>query len=534
VYIKGIQKMCGDNKQSLEISYVHLSSTVPPLARFIVEHPDLILPLLHKELMSVTSTLAPNYEDIHPEVFVRVFNMPLRDSIRDLRQFHVNSLIRVWGVAVRRSGVFPQLAIAHYRCSCGESIGPVTVGSDAPAIARCPACQRQATNMALDTSETIFRNYQKVTLQEAPGSVPAGRVPRQVEVILLNDLIDKCAPGEEIEVTGVFKHAPMQNNHKAFGSPTFATILEANHVGKSAIIASSVTPTAADESEILSLSRMPKIDDMIARSIAPSIHGHEHIKRSIALSLFGGVPKENDETKNRLRGDINVLLLGDPGTAKSQFLKYTQKIATRAVFTTGKGASAVGLTASVRTDPMTGQFTLEGGAMVLSDQVRFIRKRSLINYEYEMIIIPYLIVYSATISCSRRYFSLSCFALLIAIIIAIAIVFIAALAIATAGHVSDRRVRQNVRPGPHLDPRGHGAADDLDRQGRHRVHAQGALLRHRRRQPRIGTVQPHAVVPGAGQPVGPHSVAFRRALRGARRGEPRGRPPPGFLHRQLT
>lgn len=103
------------------------------------------------------------------------------------------------------------------------------------------------------------------------------------------------------------------------------------------------------------------------KSIAPSIYGHDDIKRAIALSLFSGVPK-NIQGKHQIRGDVNILMLGDPGTAKSQFLKYIEKTAHRAVFTTGQGASAVGLTASVHKDPITREWTLEGGALVLADR----------------------------------------------------------------------------------------------------------------------------------------------------------------------
>ena len=115
------------------------------------------------------------------------------------------------------------------------------------------------------------------------------------------------------------------------------------------------------------LSSPPSVSKRIIKSIAPSIYGHEDIKTAIALSLFSGVPKDINR-KHRIRGDINILLLGDPGTAKSQFLKYVEKTANRAVFTTGQGASAVGLTASVRKDPITSEWTLEGGALVLADQ----------------------------------------------------------------------------------------------------------------------------------------------------------------------
>lgn len=125
--------------------------------------------------------------------------------------------------------------------------------------------------------------------------------------------------------------------------------------------------TEEDVRAIRTLGADKRIGKRIIKSMAPSIYGHEDIKTAIALSLFGGVAKDINR-KHRIRGDINVLLLGDPGTAKSQFLKYVEKTANRAVFATGQGASAVGLTASVRKDPVTREWTLEGGALVLADK----------------------------------------------------------------------------------------------------------------------------------------------------------------------
>ena len=147
----------------------------------------------------------------------------------------------------------------------------------------------------------------------------------------------------------------------------FSTILEANHINKKEDQFAAFRLTEEDEKEIRALARDERIRKRIIKSIAPSIYGHEDIKTAIALSLFGGVPKDINRKLN-IRGDINVLLLGDPGTAKSQFLKYVEKTAHRTVFATGQGASAVGLTASVRKDPITREWTLEGGALVLADK----------------------------------------------------------------------------------------------------------------------------------------------------------------------
>jgi len=220
---------------------------------------------------------------------------------------------------------------------------------------------------SLSPLQTVYRNYQKLTLQESPGSVPAGRLPRHREVILLWDLIDSAKPGDEVEVTGIYRNNFDTSLNVKNGFPVFSTVLEANHINKKEDLFASFRLTEDDEKAIRALARDERIGKRIIKSMAPSIYGHDDIKTAVALSLFGGVPKDINR-KHRIRGDINVLLLGDPGTAKSQFLKYVEKTANRAVFATGQGASAVGLTASVRKDPVTREWTLEGGALVLADK----------------------------------------------------------------------------------------------------------------------------------------------------------------------
>jgi len=328
-----------------------------------------MLRLFSEVVTEMVKVLFPGYERIHPVIIARITHLPVIDSIRDLRQVHLNGLVRVTGVAVRRTSVFPQLQIVKYNCAhCNELIGPFfQTGSQAETKpSRCPACQRSGP-FTVNMRETLFQNYQKITLQESPGTVPAGRVPRQKEIIVLHDLIDSCAPGEEIEVTGIYRHSYDQGLNRQSGFPVFQTSVLANHIAKRDEANNTFTPTDDDLRDIIRLSKQPNVARMLINSIAPSIYGHDHIKTCITMALFGGVAKEF-ESKHRIRGDINVLMLGDPGTAKSQFLKYVEKTAQRAVYTTGKGASAVGLTASVHQDPVTREWTLEGGALVLADQ----------------------------------------------------------------------------------------------------------------------------------------------------------------------
>ena len=168
-------------------------------------------------------------------------------------------------------------------------------------------------------------------------------------------------------MTGIYRNNFDTSLNIKNGFPVFSTVLEANHIHKKEDQYAAFRLTEEDEKQIRALARDERIGKRIVKSIAPNIYGHEDIKTAIALALFGGVPKDINR-KHRIRGDINVLLLGDPGTAKSQFLRYVQNTAHRAVSATGQGASAVGLTASVRKDPVTREWTLEGGALVLADK----------------------------------------------------------------------------------------------------------------------------------------------------------------------
>lgn len=368
VYGTRIRTLGEVNAESLEVSYDHLSSSKAIVAFFLANAPTEILKIFDQVAMDVTLLHYPDYERIHSEIHVRISDLPVSYSLRQLRQSHLNCLVQVSGVVTRRSGVFPQLKYVKFDCTkCGTTLGPFSQESNVEVkVSFCQNCQSKGP-FTLNSEKTVYRNYQKLTLQEAPGTVPAGRLPRHREVILLWDLIDSAKPGEEVEITGIYRNNYDASLNNKNGFPVFATILEANHVVKSHDQLAGFKLTEEDERDIRALSRDPDIVNKIVHSIAPSIYGHTDIKTAVALSLFGGVSKEA-AGKMSIRGDINVLLLGDPGTAKSQVLKYIEKTAHRAVFAIGQGASAVGLTASVRRDPMTAEWTLEGGALVLADK----------------------------------------------------------------------------------------------------------------------------------------------------------------------
>mmetsp|Transcript_26843 Transcript_26843/g.82571 ORF Transcript_26843/g.82571 Transcript_26843/m.82571 type:complete len:573 (-) Transcript_26843:1087-2805(-) len=366
-----IRNMCAKNLASFEVSYQSLSSNAPILAIWVADAPRDIIEIFDEvanELV-LSSEYFPDYGKIRDEIHVRISDLPIVDTLRDLRQNHLNQLVRVSGVVTRRSTVFPQLKIVHFRClSCDVSLGPFRQNNTTEVRPdMCPCCQKRGP-FRINQEQTIYGNYQKLAIQETPGSVPPGRMPRHKDVILLADLIDLARPGEEVEVTGVYVHSYHAGIAGKAGFPIFSTTIEANHVAKRSAASEhgSFQMDGEEKRRALRFAREPNAASQIALSLAPSIHGQKHIKRALALALFGGCSK-NIDGKHRIRGDVNVMLLGDPGCAKSQLLKYCCSLISRAIYTTGKGASAVGLTAGVHKDPLTKEWTLEGGALVLAD-----------------------------------------------------------------------------------------------------------------------------------------------------------------------
>ena len=363
-----IQEMCGSNKQSLEINFSQLSGKFPTLAIWLAEEPELILPIFNQVALEITLEIFPDYENIHKEIFVRIRELPVEDKLRDLRQIHLNALIKIRGVVVKRTNVMPEMNKIYFRCLCGDIKGPILHNNIYEArqfLGQCVICQRNGPYQ-IDDYQTVYRNFQRMTIQETPGTVPPGRVPRQKEVFVTHDLVDSARPGDEVEVTGIYKNLQDYFANMKHGFPVFTTRIEANCIKRQGD-EDIVDLTDEDREKIQKLGKSPDIVQKIINSIAPSIYGHQFVKKALALAMFGGMSKDVGG-KHRIRGDINVLLLGDPGTAKSQFLKYIEQVFHRCVYTTGKGASAVGLTAGVHKDPLSGEWTLEGGALVLADK----------------------------------------------------------------------------------------------------------------------------------------------------------------------
>uniref|UniRef100_A0A8D0GH26 DNA replication licensing factor MCM2 n=1 Tax=Sphenodon punctatus TaxID=8508 RepID=A0A8D0GH26_SPHPU len=368
VFKERISDMCKENRESLVVNYEDLAAREHVLAYFLPEAPAEMLKIFDEAAKEVVLAMYPKYDRIAQEIHVRISHLPLVEELRSLRQLHLNQLIRTSGVVTSCTGVLPQLSMVKYNCSkCSFVLGPFFQSQNQEVKpGSCPECQSLGP-FEINMEETVYQNYQRIKIQESPGKVAAGRLPRSKDSILLADLVDSCKPGDEIELTGIYHNNYDGSLNTANGFPVFATVILANHIAKKDNKVAVGELTDEDMKVIVGLSKDEQLGEKIFASIAPSIYGHEDIKRGLALALFGGEPK-NPGGKHKVRGDINMLLCGDPGTAKSQFLKYVEKVSSRAIFTTGQGASAVGLTAYVQRHPVTREWTLEAGALVLADR----------------------------------------------------------------------------------------------------------------------------------------------------------------------
>jgi len=364
-----LKKMAEEFQKHLDVSFAHVQQWSPVLALWIAEEPGKILPILNETLLSEAERKFGTYQSLRAmgenELRVAIHNFPLSEPIRELNCNHLNKLVNVEGVVTKRGLVQNQVKRLHLRCAkCNYPSGPFDVSEEQDLRpGSCIECQSKGP-WRVDRQTTLYRNHQKVTLQESPSSVEPGKMPRQKEVVLTGDMVDTVRPGDKMDVTCIYKCLYDAGTNARTCFPVYRTELLAVHSKcKGDVKVFNITDDV--QVKIRELASQPNIRERFIASMAPSIYGMQHVKTAIALTLMGGQSKLA-AGKHRVRGDINTLIVGDPGLAKSQFLKYVEQTFPRAVYTTGKGASAVGLTAAV-TRNEHGDFQLEGGAMVLAD-----------------------------------------------------------------------------------------------------------------------------------------------------------------------
>lgn len=299
----------------------------------------------------------------------------LKFSILPLRQVDsrsVGHLISVKGVVTRAAEVKPHMAVASFVCDvCGHEEFKTVGGLTYLPLIECTseACRASNSrgNLHHQTRGSKFVSFQEIRIQEPSDQVPMGQVPRSMKIFAFGNATRQCTPGDLITITGPLLTMP----YMGFRAVT-AGLVHDTHVEAFKIIREkkSYKDTSLSAEMVERIHNERQGQDMytrLSRSIAPEIHGLEDVKKALLLLLVGGVSKEMSDGM-KIRGDINLLLMGDPGVAKSQLLKHISVLAPRGIYTTGKGSSGVGLTAAVLKDTITGEMTLEGGALVLADQ----------------------------------------------------------------------------------------------------------------------------------------------------------------------
>ncbi|KAF2769249.1 MCM-domain-containing protein [Teratosphaeria nubilosa] len=292
-------------------------------------------------------------------------------AVRQVRGEHLGHLITVRGITTRVSDVKPSVQVNAYSCDrCGHEIfQPVTSKQFTPLI-ECNSEDCQKSNakgqLFLSTRASKFLPFQEVKIQEMADQVPVGHIPRQLTVHCHGALTRQINPGDVVDIAGIFLPTPYTGFQAIKAGLLTDTYLEAQYVNQHKKAYDNMVLAPTTIRRMADLEQQGQLYEYLSRSIAPEIFGHLDVKKALLLQLIGGVTKEMGDGM-RIRGDINVCLMGDPGVAKSQLLKYITKVAPRGVYTTGRGSSGVGLTAAVMRDPVTDEMVLEGGALVLAD-----------------------------------------------------------------------------------------------------------------------------------------------------------------------
>jgi replicative DNA helicase Mcm len=303
-------------------------------------------------------------------VRVRVFNLPKNQEIkvRNIRSRHLNEIIVIEGIIRQASSVLPQVVNAKFECpSCGTVISVLQMEKKFREPARC-SCGRRG-GFKLLSKEMV--DTQRLVVEESPESLSGGEQPKRIDTFVKEDLVEpkmeeKTTPGARVKIIGVLKEVPVPLSTGGL-STRFALAIEVNNIIPLEETFEELDITEEDERQILELSQDPQIFEKLAKSITPSVWGYEEIKRSLVLQLFAGVPKIHTDGQ-KSRGDIHILLIGDPGVAKSVTLNFMANISPKGRYVVGKSASGAGLTATVVRDEYLRGWSLEAGAMVLSNK----------------------------------------------------------------------------------------------------------------------------------------------------------------------
>jgi len=361
-----------DDKRRLIIDFNHLYSFDPSLARELIGSPDKIIEDAKEAILQILKKVDEDFYNTDPEIFPRFFNVDqdFQLDLRGIRAEHIGRFICVSGIINSTGVIKPQIILAAFECGeCGEiqfleqEITELRLKK--PNRCQVDTCAGKYSSKLI-IEESSFIDRQKIRAQEKPEELPAGQLPRSVNAILTNDLVDIVRPGDRVKIVGILR--TREDHRMTMKLTTFHTYIEVNYVEVEEKDVGKLEISEEDEKKIIELSRDPYIHSKITKSIAPWIYGYEDIKEAIACLLFSSANRDDDEDVMRIRGVTHIFLVGDPGTGKSQILQHVKQLAPRGLYTSGKGSTAAGLTAAVMRDSESGEMTLEAGALVIADQ----------------------------------------------------------------------------------------------------------------------------------------------------------------------
>lgn len=375
LYIQKLEEITITENPFLNLDTSHMKKFAPGLHRQLICYPQEVIPTFDMALNELFNEQFPD-TDLDHQIQVRTFNVDKTTNMRSLNPNDIDQLITISGMVIRTSSIIPEMREAFFQCNVCQLT--IAVEIDRGLINEPGACQNCSTQQSMNLihNRSQFTDKQMVKMQESPDDMPAGQTPHTVIMYAYNDLVDGVQPGDRVAVTGIYRATPLRVNPRMRNVKsvykTYIDIIHFQKIDKRKLHErdsdSQVQFSVERVKYLESLSQMHDIYERLAKAMAPSIYENTDIKKGILMQLFGGTQKDFTVAgRGHFRSDINILLCGDPGTSKSQLLQYVHNLVPRGQYTSGKGSSAVGLTAYVTRDPETRQLCLQTGALVLSD-----------------------------------------------------------------------------------------------------------------------------------------------------------------------
>ncbi|KAN0063157.1 MCM DNA helicase complex subunit [Thecaphora frezii] len=378
-YRDAVRRMLRVDARRLIVNLDDVRSFNREFATGLLNEPNEYLPAFDAALYTLIEQIT---HSLNIDVQGKQYYIGLRGSFGDhhvnprtLRSIHLGKMMSLEGIVTRCSLVRPKILKSVHYCEMTDKFhqreyrDATMYGTLPPSSTVYPTEDENGYRLTTEYGHSVFRDHQMISIQEMPERAPPGQLPRSIDVVMDDDMVDRCKPGDRIQLVGMYRS--LGNRVGQSTSSTFRTLMIGNNLNLlSSKAGGGIAQAHITDTDIRNINKIAKrknVFQLLSQSLAPSIYGHDYIKKAILLLLLGGAEK-NLPNGTHIRGDINILMVGDPSTAKSQMLRFVLNTAPLAIATTGRGSSGVGLTAAVTTDKETGERRLEAGAMVLADR----------------------------------------------------------------------------------------------------------------------------------------------------------------------